>query len=184
MNDMKTIFDCTMKSLKGKDVSFKDYEGKVLLIVNTASKCGFTPQYAGLEKLYEQYKDKGLVVLGFPCNQFLAQEPGDAKEIQESCLVNYGVSFPMFAKIDVNGDKAPELYKFLKDKAPFMGYPDKELGAKLDSIHKEHSPEFLNGNEIRWNFTKFLVSRDGETIKRFESMVTPESIAKDIENLL
>jgi len=181
---MNTIFDFTMESLSGKDISFKDYQGKVLLIVNTASKCGFTHQYEGLEKLYEKYKDKGLLVLGFPCNQFLQQEPGDAKQIKESCLINYGVSFPMFAKIDVNGDTEAPLYKFLKEKAHFEGYPDKELGTKLDAIHFQHSPEFAKGNSIRWNFTKFLVSRDGKTFKRFESMVAPESLTKDIENLL
>src|SRR5574344_860161 len=181
---MKTIFDFTMQSLNGKDVDFSQYKGKVVLIVNTASKCGFTPQYAGLESLYEKYKEQGLVVLGFPCNQFLQQEPGDAKEIKESCLINYGVSFPMFAKIDVNGENEAPLYKYLKSVAPFAGYPDKELGKKLDSIHAEHSPSFLKGNEIRWNFTKFLISKDGKTIKRYESMVTPESMEEEIKSLL
>ncbi len=173
-----------MKSLSDKDINFEDYKGKVMLIVNTASKCGFTPQYEGLESLYKKYKDKGLVVLGFPCNQFLAQEPGDAKEIKETCLVNYGVTFQMFAKIDVNGKEEAPLFTFLKEKAPFEGYPIKEIGKKLDVIHKEQKTGFEKGNNIRWNFTKFLVSKDGQTIKRFESMVSPQEMENDILKML
>lgn len=181
---MNGIYDFTMKSLSGKEINFADYKGKVMLIVNTASKCGFTPQYEGLEKLYKKYKDKGLVVLGFPCNQFLEQEPGEAKEIQETCLINYGVTFQMFAKIDVNGAKQEPLFAYLKENAPFEGYPIKEIGEQLDNIHKEQKTGFEHGNNIRWNFTKFLVSKDGKTIKRFESMVKPEEMEKDIEEML
>lgn len=181
---MNGIYDFTMKSLSGKEINFADYKGKVMLIVNTASKCGFTPQYEGLEKLYKKYKDKGLVVLGFPCNQFLGQEPGEAREIQETCLINYGVTFQMFAKIDVNGEKQEPLFAFLKENAPFEGYPIKEIGEQLDNIHKEQKTGFEHGNNIRWNFTKFLVSKDGKTIKRFESMVKPEEMEKDIEEML
>jgi glutathione peroxidase len=173
-----------MNSLEGDSIPFSRYEGKVLLIVNTASKCGFTSQYAGLEKLYQKYKDRGLVILGFPCNQFGGQEPGSESEIRSTCLRNYGVTFPMFAKIDVNGrDEAP-LYSFLKAKAPFAGYPNKELGEKLDAIHHRNKTGFDEGNSIRWNFTKFLVSKNGTTVQRFESMVTPEQLEQDIEKLL
>lgn len=181
---MNTIFEYTMKSLQGKEISFKDYEGKVVLIVNTASKCGFTPQYEGLENLYKKYKDKGLVIVGFPCNQFLGQEPGGEKEIQEGCLINYGVTFQMSQKVDVNGANEDKLFTFLKQQTPFMGYPVKEIGEKLDAIHKEQKDGFDTGDNIRWNFTKFLVAKDGKTVTRYESMVAPENMENDIEKLL
>lgn len=181
---MNTIYDLTMKSLSNKDIDFSQYKGKVMLIVNTASKCGFTPQYEGLEKLYQKYKDRGLVILGFPCNQFLGQEPGGAKEIQEGCLINYGVSFQMFSKVDVNGENEAPLFTYLKAKAPFKGYPVKEIGEQLDNIHKEQKTGFNTGDNIRWNFTKFLVSKDGQTVKRYESVITPEQIQEDIEKML
>lgn len=149
------------KSLQGKEISMKEYAGKVVLVVNTASKCGFTPQYKGLEKLYKENKDKGLVILGFPCNQFGNQEPGSAEEISKFCTLNYNVDFPMFMKIDVNGDKADPLYKYLKEVLPGT-----------------------LGNEIKWNFTKFLLDRNGKPVKRYGSIVKPEEIAKDIEKLL
>jgi len=149
------------KSLQGKEISMKQYAGKVVLVVNTASKCGFTPQYEGLEKLYSQYKDKGLVILGFPCNQFGNQEPGSAEEIAKFCTLNYSVNFPMFSKIDVNGEKADPLYKYLKE----------ELPGTL-------------GNEIKWNFTKFLLDRNGKPVKRYGSVVKPEEIKADILKLL
>ncbi|MCM8611194.1 glutathione peroxidase [Accumulibacter sp.] len=139
-----------------------DYAGKVLLIVNTASQCGFTPQYAGLEALYERYRERGLVVLGFPCNQFGAQEPGDAGEIASFCQKNYGVSFPMFARIEVNGDRAHPLYQYLKKAAPGL----------------------LGSEAIKWNFTKFLVDRAGDVVQRYAPATTPDSIADDIEKLL
>lgn len=181
---MARIHDFKLKAINGKEINLSDYSNKTLLIVNTASKCGFTGQYEGLEELYKKYKDRGLVVLGFPCNQFLGQEPGVDGEISEFCSVNYGVSFPMFSKIEVNGENASELYKFLKDKAPFKGFPHKEVGDKLSSILKENSPEFLEGNEIKWNFTKFLVSKDGNSVKRYESSIAPKDMEKDIENEL
>ena len=156
-----TIYNFSANSLQGKNVQLDQYKGKVVLVVNTASKCGFTPQYAGLEKLYEAYKDRGLVILGFPCNQFGNQEPGTAKEIEEGCLVNYGVSFPMFVKIEVNGENAHPVYKYLK----------KELPGVL-------------GGRIKWNFTKFLIDRDGKPIKRFAPITKPEKIEGDILSLL
>ena len=137
------------------------YKGKVVLVVNTASKCGLTPQYEGLEQLYRNYKDKGLVILGFPCNQFANQEPGNAKDISEGCLINYGVSFPMFSKIDVNGPDAHPVYKYLKSE--LRGFP---------------------GNEIKWNFGKFLLDRNGNPIKRFSPITKPENLKEHIEKLL
>ncbi|WBU28803.1 glutathione peroxidase [Rhodopseudomonas palustris] len=158
---MASIYDFTAKSLAGKDVSLKQFEGKVLLIVNTASACGFTPQYKGLEALQEKYGPRGFSVLGFPCNQFGAQEPGDEAQIAQFCSTNYGVTFPMFAKIDVNGAGAHPLYKFLKD----------EKGGLL-------------GSAIKWNFTKFLVDRSGRVVSRHAPTTTPEALSKEIETLL
>ncbi|HEY8023582.1 MAG TPA: glutathione peroxidase [Burkholderiaceae bacterium] len=159
---MSTIYDFSAESLAGKPVNFDQYRGKVLLIVNTASKCGFTPQYEGLEKVYDQFKDKGVEVLGFPCNQFGSQEPGGAEEIGAFCQKNYGVNFPMFAKIDVNGDNAHPLYKFLK-------------GEKRG---------ILGSEAIKWNFTKFLVKKDGSVYKRYAPTTTPMDMMGDIEKLL
>ena len=148
-------------SLQNKEIDMENYKGKVVLVVNTASKCGLTPQYEGLEKLYKDYKDKGLVILGFPCNQFGKQEPGGAKEIAEGCLINYGVTFPMFSKIEVNGDNAHPIYKYLKS----------ELKGTF-------------GNRIKWNFTKFLIDKDGTPFKRFSPTTTPDKLRNHIETLL
>jgi glutathione peroxidase len=158
---MTTIQDFEARSLTGKPVALRDYQGKVVLVVNTASKCGFTPQYQGLEELYRKYQNRGLVVLGFPCNQFLAQEPGNADEIGAFCERNYGVSFPMFEKVDVNGDDAHPLFTWLRE----------EKGGIL-------------GDAIKWNFTKFLVGKDGTVLKRYGSTTAPEKIATDIEQAL
>ncbi len=158
---MKTLHDFSAKSLQGKEVSMDEYAGKYVLVVNTASKCGFTPQYAGLEKLHERFQDKGLVILGFPCNQFGNQEPGTEKDIAEGCLINYGVTFPMFSKIDVNGENAHPIYKYLK----------KEKGSIL-------------GSRIKWNFTKFLIDPDGKPVKRYAPMVKPEKIGAELEKIL
>jgi len=159
---MASIYDFTAKSLQGKDIALSAYKDKVLLIVNTASKCGFTPQYAGLETLYEKLSGKGLTILGFPCNQFGQQVPGSPEEIGAFCQMNYGVSFPMFDKIDVNGPKAHPLYQFLKDQQPGV------LGTK----------------NIKWNFTKFLVDKSGNVVDRFAPMTKPEDIEKSIEKVL
>ena len=158
---MTSIYDFTAKTLGGQDVSLADYKGQILLVVNTASKIGFTPQYEGLEKLYEEYKDKGLVILGFPCNQFGAQEPGDASEIGAFCTKNYGVSFPMFAKIDVNGPNAHPLYTYLK-----------------------HEKSGLLGSRIKWNFTKFLIDKDGKVVERFAPLTKPADLEKPIAKVL
>ncbi|MES2832536.1 MAG: glutathione peroxidase [Pseudomonadota bacterium] len=159
---MSTVFDFQNKSLGGSNVDLSDYRGKILLIVNTASKCGFTPQYKGLESVYQQFKDRGVVVLGFPCNQFGAQEPGGAEEIGAFCEKNYGVSFPMFEKIDVNGNAADPLFKHLKQAAPGV----------------------MGTEAIKWNFTKFLVKPDGTVWKRYAPTTKPEDIVGDIETLL
>jgi glutathione peroxidase len=159
---MTTIFDFEAADLRGKPVSLKRYAGSVLLIVNTASHCGFTPQYAGLQALYDRFHDRGLEVLGFPCNQFGSQEPGGADEIASFCDLNYGVAFPMFAKIDVNGADAHPLYRWLTAEAPGV------LGSKA----------------IKWNFTKFLVRRDGSVFKRYAPQVAPDDLAADVEQLL
>ncbi len=156
------IYQLSVDRLQGGTQTLADYAGKVLLIVNTASECGFTPQYAGLEALHQRYGEQGLVVLGFPCNQFGAQEPGSAEEIGAFCEKNYGVSFPMFAKIEVNGEHAHPLYRYLK----------------------EHARGVLGSEAIKWNFTKFLVDRDGEVVDRYAPTTTPEAIAGDIEKLL
>ena len=157
-----TVYGFSCQTNNGQSKSLADYKGKVLLVVNTASKCGFTPQFEGLEKMYEQYKDKGLEILGFPCNQFGNQDPGSNDEIVEFCSLNYGVSFPMFGKIEVNGSGTDPLYKHLKDEAPGL------LGSK----------------RIKWNFTKFLVDSDGKVVRRYAPKDKPSAIAKDIEALL
>jgi len=159
---MSTIFDISADSLSGQPVNLGQYKGKVLLIVNTASKCGFTPQYKGLEAVYQQFKDRGVEVLGFPCNQFGAQEPGNADDIGAFCEKNYGVSFPLFAKIDVNGDHAHPLFKKLKQDAPGI----------------------LGTESIKWNFTKFLIRKDGTVYNRYAPTTKPEELTADIEMLL
>lgn len=157
-----SVYDFTVNTIMGLPKSMEDYRGKVLLIVNTASKCGFTPQFAGLEALYQQYKERGFVVLGFPCNQFAEQDPGANDEILNFCQVNYGVTFPMFDKINVNGANAHPLFEYLKEEAPGS------LGLTI----------------VKWNFTKFLVDRDGKVVKRFAPNAEPASLIPDIEALL
>ena len=180
------IYDITVKDIDGSDVSLANYKGKVLLIVNVASKCGLTPQYEGLEVLYQKYKDQGLEILAFPCNQFLGQEPGSNEEIQSFCSLNYNVTFPLFDKIDVNGEHESPLYTYLKEQAPFKGYPEgaEEFAAMLDEIHQKTGTGFNQGDAIRWNFGKFLVSKDGKTILRFEPMVSPVELEEEIQRLL
>lgn len=156
------IYDCGIKTMDGQNKLLSDYKGKVLLIVNTASKCGFTPQYKGLEDLYRRYEDRGFIVLAFPCNQFGHQEPGSESDIQQFCTTRYDVSFPVFAKIEVNGTTAHPLYRYLK----------------------EEKPGVLGTRAIKWNFTKFLVNRSGHVVKRYAPADKPESLMGDIEQLL
>ncbi len=182
----KSIYDISVKDINGKDVQLSAYKGKVLLIVNVASKCGLTPQYEGLEALYQKYKDQGFEILAFPCNQFLGQEPGSNDEIQSFCSLTYNVTFPLFAKIDVNGESESPLYTYLKAQAPFTGYPEgaEQFAEQLNKIHQSTGSGFDQGDAIKWNFGKFLVSKDGKTIKRYEPMVTPDMMEKDIESFL
>jgi glutathione peroxidase len=159
---MATVYDFVVDDIHGKQRKLAQYRDEVLLIVNTASKCGFTPQYKGLEALYQKMHARGLEVLGFPCNQFGAQEPGDAKDIESFCEINYGVTFPLFAKIDVNGANAAPLYQYLK----------------------KEKPGLLGSEAIKWNFTKFLIDRKGNVVERYAPNVEPEAIAGDVEKLL
>ncbi|GAB4479704.1 MAG: glutathione peroxidase [Burkholderiaceae bacterium] len=159
---MPTVYDFSAKTIDGKSKKLADFKGKVLLIVNTASRCGFTPQYKGLEALHRRFAERGFAVLGFPCNQFGAQEPGPESEIAEFCETNYGVTFPMFAKVDVNGENAHPLFKYLTSAKPGL----------------------LGSEAIKWNFTKFLVGRDGKVIERYAPTTEPEKIAADIEKAL
>ena len=156
-----SVYSFQVKDIRGQDVSLEKYRGKTLLIVNVASKCGFTPQYAGLEALYRQYKDKGLEILGFPCNQFGAQEPGSEGEIAEFCRANYSISFPMFSKVDVNGANTAPLFRYLKSEAPGL----------------------LGTEAIKWNFTKFLVDKTGRVIRRYAPPDTPEAVGKELQGI-
>ncbi len=155
------FYEFSAKSPGGKEVNMKQFEGKTVVVVNTASRCGFTPQYEGLENLYKKYKDQGLVILGFPCNQFGNQEPGDYTSIKEGCLVNYGVTFPIFSKIDANGEGAHPIFKYLKKKLPGIA-----------------------GGSIRWNFTKFVIGPDGKPVRRFAPITKPEAMEEFIKKLL
>ena len=182
--DKNTIYSFKAPSNTGEEVNFADYKGKVLLIVNTASKCGFTPQYDGLEALYQKYKDQGLVVVGFPCDQFGHQEPGTNEEIAEFCRANYGVTFPLMDKSDVNGENANEIFKWLYTEKPFAGFGDSETGKFMDGMLSRMDPEYAANPNIKWNFTKFLVDRKGHVVARFEPVVAPADLAEQIEALL
>ena len=156
------FYDFKINSLLGKEIDFADFKDKVVLVVNTASKCGFTSQYTGLQELHEKYKDSGLVLIGFPCNQFGGQEPGDAKEIESDCLVNYGVTFLITQKVDVNGENESEIFKYLKSALPGI----------------------LGSEDVKWNFTKFLIDKEGNPVKRYAPTTEPKDLECDIEELL
>jgi glutathione peroxidase len=180
-----SIYNFNSITIDGDEVSLEQYKGKVLVIVNTASECGFTPQYEGLEKLYQQYKDKGFEILGFPSNQFAGQEPGEDQEIKKMCAINYGVSFQLFNKSDVRGENAQPLFKYLAEETAFEGFDQYQPNEKkFNDFLKERHPQFLEGNSIKWNFTKFLIGRDGNIVSRYESTTVPEAMASDIEKLL
>ena len=180
---MATIYDFKALSNKGREVDFAQFEGKVLMIVNTASKCGFTPQYDGLEALYQKYMDQGFVIVGFPCDQFAGQEPGSNEEIAEFCRINHGVTFQLMAKTDVNGANAEPIFEYLKSQAPAEEY--KGLKAKAaQKLFKTISKSVEKDSDIQWNFTKFLINRDGTVVKRYAPTTTPEDIEKDIEGML
>lgn len=179
------IYDYVIKDTEGKHVSMSDFKGKVLLIVNIASKCGFTPQLEDLQKIYDKYKLQGLEVVGFPCNQFLNQAPGTNSELNNFCKLNYGVTFQLSEKIDVRGKDAHPLYSHLTSQSPFNGFDMNNINDKmLYSVIEQESPENLVGDSVKWNFTKFLVDKEGNIVKRYESKIDPVEIIPDIEKLL
>ncbi|MBQ7640732.1 MAG: glutathione peroxidase [Bacteroidales bacterium] len=180
---MSKIYDFKALNNRGQEVDFAQYEGKILMIVNTASKCGFTPQYDGLEALYQKYKDQGLVIIGFPCDQFAHQEPGSNEEIAEFCRLNHGVTFPLMAKTDVNGDNAEPIFEYLKTQAPTEEYNGLKAKAAA-KMFKTISKSVKKDSDIKWNFTKFLISRDGAHVLRYAPTTTPDQIEKDIEEML
>lgn len=176
-----SVYSFQVNLSNGEEVSLDTFKGKVMLIVNTASKCGLTPQYEGLEKLYDTYKEKGFTVLGFPCNQFGEQEPGTDEEISDFCSLHYQVEFPLFQKIEVNGENAHPLYQYLREKAPEEENLDEN--STLYKHLRANAPELLEGSKIKWNFTKFLIDQGGHVIKRFSPTTTPKEIKEDIKKL-
>ena len=180
---MATIYDFKALNNKGEEIEMSQYKGKVLMIVNTASKCGFTPQYDGLEDLYKKYKEQGLVILGFPCDQFAHQEPGSDEEIAEFCRINHGVTFPLMKKIDVNGENAHPIFEYLKSQSPkeeYKGLKAKATHTMLKGVSKSAKKE----GDILWNFTKFLISKDGSVIKRFAPVAEPKEMDAEIATML
>ena len=173
------VYDYVVKNNKNEDVSLKDYEGKVLLIVNTATGCGFTPQYEGLENLYKKYHNEGLEILDFPCDQFGHQAPGSDEEINEFCTFKYNTTFPRFKKIEVNGENAIELFKYLEDNAPYEKPKGLKNGATMKMLEKLSGTK--DSNDIRWNFTKFLVDREGNVVKRFEPIIDIKEVEEELK---
>lgn len=181
---MKTVYDFTVKDLNGEAVNLSDYNGKVLLIVNTATGCGFTPHYDPLEAMYRDLRDKGFEILDFPCNQFANQAPGSADEIQSFCKLKFGTEFPRFAKIDVNGDNADPLFEFLATEKPFEGFGKGLKNTALNKFADMNNKKFGDKAYIKWNFTKFLIGRDGTVLARFEPTADMADVRKAVEQLL
>ena len=181
---MKTVYDFSLQDKKGNNVSLNEYKGKVLLIVNTATGCGFTPQYEDLEAMYHELKDKGLEILDVPCNQFGHQAPGTDDEIKEFCTLKFGADFPQFKKSDVNGANALPLYTWLKSQKPCLGGYEEKLAAIMERLYNEANPEPRKKDDIQWNFTKFLIGRDGQVIARFEPTVDMKEVKKQVEAAL
>ena len=178
-------YDFNVKTQDGNEVSLEEYKGKVLLVVNTATGCGFTPQYDELQDIYDEFKDKGLEILDFPCNQFGNQASGSNEEIASFCDSRYGITFPQFAKIDVNGENAISLYKFLKEQKGFEGFDaEHPLTAIVESMLERTHPDYKETSDVKWNFTKFLVDREGNVVERFEPTADMESVEKAVKNLL
>ena len=177
------IYDFSEKTRKGEDFSLSNYKGKVLLIVNTATGCGFTPQYDELQDLYDEFKDQGLEILDFPCNQFANQAPGDDEEIHSFCTGRYGITFPQFAKVDVNGDNAIPLFKWLTENTTFKGFGNSPMGMMLSIAVKKSDKEYKNNGNIKWNFTKFLIDRNGNIVERFEPTDMKNLKSKIQENI-
>jgi glutathione peroxidase len=183
--EMKTVYDFAVKDRKGGEVSLREYANEVILIVNTATKCGFTPQYEELEAIYEKYHAKGFTILDFPCNQFGQQAPGTDESIHEFCKLTYGTEFPRFKKIKVNGDDAEPLYKYLKEQKGFAGWdPNHKLTPILEEMLSKEDPDYKDKADIKWNFTKFLVNKLGLVVARFEPTESLENVSKKIEELL
>ena len=180
-----SIYDFTVKNRKGANVSLADYKGKVLLIVNTATRCGFTPQYDELEAIYESYRDRGFDILDFPCNQFGEQAPGSNEEIHDFCTMNFNIKFPQFGKIDVNGENESPLYTYLKAQKGFEGFDmEDKLGPLLDQMLSKADPDYAKKPSIKWNFTKFLINRNGKVVKRYEPTHKMSLVSDDVKALV
>ena len=177
------VYDFTVKTRKGQDVALSDYKGKVLLIVNTATGCGFTPQYKELQEIYDAHKDDGLVILDFPCNQFADQAPGTDEEIHTFCTGRFGITFPQFAKIDVNGENAIPLYKYLTENTTFDGF-NGPAGLMLSGVVKKMDKDYKKNGNIKWNFTKFLIDREGNIVERMEPTMAMEKVKEAVEKVL
>ncbi len=180
----QSIYDFKVKDMGGNDVSLSEYKGKVLLIVNTATKCGFTPQYEELQALYEKYKDKGLVILDFPCNQFGGQAPGEIAEIHDFCTSKYNTTFPQFDKVDVNGENESPLFAYLKSKQGFKGFGNGTQAKFMDEMMKKNDPDYASKPDVKWNFTKFLVDSKGEVVARFEPTVSMNFVSTVVSSKL
>jgi len=178
------IFDFTVKTRDGGQVKLEDYRGKVILIVNTATGCGFTPQYDALQDLYELHQADGLEILDFPCNQFLNQAPGTDEEIHEFCTGRFGITFPQFAKLDVLGEHADPLFRYLSEHTAFGGWGEGQMAQVLDSVVAPMDPDYRNNGNVKWNFTKFLIDREGNIAARFEPVVPVETVQEAVEKLL
>ncbi|REE92845.1 glutathione peroxidase [Paenibacillus taihuensis] len=182
---MTSIYDFQLNNINGSPVALSAYRGKVLLIVNTASKCGYSRQLPGLQKLYESYREQGLEVLGFPCNQFNAKEPGNSLEVREYCEQNFGVTFPLFEKVEVRGGEAHPLFVYLTEQAPFRGFDtETSEGQKMDSFVRDKYSNYYAGDGVKWNFTKFLIARDGQVYGRYETTTDPLELGAIIQSLL
>ena len=179
-----SVLDFTVKDRKGNDVALSEYKGKVLLIVNTATRCGFTPQYEELQEMYDKYKDKGLVILDFPCNQFGEQAPGDIASIHEFCTSKYNTTFPQFDKVEVNGENESPLFKFLKAKQGFKGFGNGNQAKFMDEMLKKKDPDYASKSDIKWNFTKFLVDSKGEVVARFEPTASMNFVSTVVSSKL
>ena len=181
----QNVYDFTVMDRRGNEVSLSEYKGKVLLIVNTATRCGFTPQYEELEALYKNYKEQGLEILDFPCNQFGQQAPGTEEEIHEFCTLNFGTEFPQFKKIEVNGENESPLFTYLKEQRGFAGFDlEHKIGALLDKMLSEADSDYANKPDIKWNFTKFLIDREGNVVERYEPTTDTKVIEEAIKELL
>ncbi len=178
------LYDFTVKAQDGSDVSLEQYKGKVALVVNTATQCGFTPQYQPLQEIYDKYHDQGFEILDFPCNQFGAQAPGTEEEIHTFCTGRFGITFPQFAKIDVNGENAIPLYNWLEEVGPFKGFGKSPAGLMMSGIAKKMDKDYKNNGKIKWNFTKFLIDREGNFVERFEPTANMKAVEAAIAKLI